>query len=246
MVDHRSVFLKLTVFGKTIETVTDSCASVSRFSSVVFDKLQKLDKLKLLPTETKLVAANKPPITSKGTVCLPITIGSRHYEHDFHVIINSDADCPVGLNFLRTHKCDPLFFKHLLRLDFKNLVPLYNRYFNHEVNTVSRVIATETVSVPAGQALILPATKQEWKRPLTEIPALFELVARISTLNNAVVPSVLLNFADENVPVTIENTGDEVITVYESTTLGTSNFFPKQALYHIVSAPPKPKTNEVD
>ena len=38
----------------------------------------------------------------------------------------------------------------------------------------------------------------------------------------------------------------EVTTVYESTTLGTSNFFPKQALYHIVSAPPKPKTNEVD
>ena len=185
MVDHRSVFLKLTVFGKTIETVTDRGASVSRFSSVVFDKLQKLDKLKLLPTETKLVAANKSPFTSKGTVSLPITIVSKHYEHDFHVLINSDADCPVGLDFLRTHKCDPLFSKHLLRSDFKNHVPLYNLYFNHEVNTAFRVIATETVSVPAGQALILPARKQEWKRPLTKIPALFELVARISTLKNA-------------------------------------------------------------
>ena len=81
---------------------------------------------------------------------------------------------------------------------------------------------------------------------MTEKPALFEPLARISTLKNAVVPSVLFNFADENVPVTIENTGDEVITVYENTTLGTSEFFTKQVLNHITSAPPKSKTNEVD
>ena len=40
--------------------------------------------------------------------------------------------------------------------------------------------------------------------------------------------------------------GDEVITVYENTTLGTSEFFPKQALNHIVSPPPKSKTIEID
>ena len=78
------------------------------------------------------------------------------------------------------------------------------------------------------------------------MPALFAPVARISNLKNAVVPSVLFNFAEENVPVTIENTGDEVITLYENTTLGTSEFFRKQAMNHIVSAPPQRKTNEVD
>ena len=246
VVDHRSVFLKLTVFGKVIEAVCDSGASVSCLSSVVFDKHKKLGKLKLLPTETKVVAANKLPITSRGRVRLPITIGPKHYEHDFHVLIDSGADCLLGLNFLRTNKCDPLFSKDLLRLDSKNHVPLYNRNLNHEVNTGFRVIATETVSVPAGYAMILPARIQEWERPLTEMPALFEPVARMSTLKKAAVPSVLFNFAEENVPVTIEDTGDEAITVYENTTLGTSEFFPKPALNHIVSAPPKPKTNEID
>ena len=246
VVDHRSVFLKLTVFGKTIEAVCDSGASVSCLSSVVFDKLQELDKLKLLRTATKFVAANKLPITSRGTVRLPITIGPKHYQHEFHVLIDSEADCLVGLDFLRTNKCDPLFSKDLLPLDSKNHVPLYNRKLNHEVNTVFRVIATETVSVPAGHAMILPARIQEGQRPLTELPALIEPVARISTLKNAVVPSVLFNFAEENVTVTIENIEDEAIAVYENTALGTSEFFPKQALNHIVSAPPKPKTNEVD
>ena len=219
---------------------------MSCLSSNVFDMLQTFGKLKLLPTETKLVAPNKLPITSRGTVRLPINIGPKHYEHEFHVLIDSEADCLVGLDFLRTNKCDPLFSKDLLRLDSKNHVTLYNRKLNHEVNTVFRVIATEAVSVPAGFAMILPARIQEWQRALTEMPALFEPLAQISTLKNAVVPSVLFNFAEENVPVTMENTRDEVITAYENTTLGTSEFFPKQALNHIVFEPPKSKTNEVD
>ena len=239
MVVHRSVFLKLTVFGKAIEAVCDSGASVSCVSSVVFDKFQKLGKLKFLPTVTKLVAANKLPITSRGTVRLTITIGLKHYEHEFQVLIDSEADCFVGLNFLRTNKRDSLFSKDLLRLDSKNQVPLYNRKLNHEVKTVFRVTAVETIAVQAGHAMILPARIQEWQR-------LFEQVERISTVKNAVVPSVFFKFAEENVSVTIENTGDEVITVCENTTLGTSEFFPKQTLNHIGSAPPRPKTNEVD
>ena len=59
-------------------------------------------------------------------------------------------------------------------------------------------------------------------------------------------PSVLFSFAEEKVPFANENIGAGVITVYENTTSGTSEFFPKQAFNHIVSATPKPKTNEVD
>ena len=125
-------------------------------------------------------------------------------------------------------------------------MPWYNSKLNHEVNTVFRVKATEPVSVPAGHAMILSTRKQEWKQPLTEMPALFVPIAPLSTFKNAVVPSIVFNFAEENVSVTIENTGVEVITVYESTTLGTSEFFPKQVFNHIVSASQKPKTNEVD
>ena len=60
------------------------------------------------------------------------------------------------------------------------------------------------------------------------------------------VPSVLFNLVEDKVSVTIGNTWDEKCTVHENTTLGTSEFSPKQALNHIVSAPPKSKPNEVD
>ena len=111
VVDHRSVFLKKTVFGQTIETVCDSGASLPCLSSIVFDQLQRTGKLKLLTTESKLVAAKKLLITSRGTIRLPITIGHKHYKHDFHVLIDSEADCLVGLDFLRAHKSDRLFPK---------------------------------------------------------------------------------------------------------------------------------------
>ena len=135
--------------------------------------------------ETKHVAANKLPNLSSGTVCLPINIGPKHYEHEFHVLIDSEADCFVGLDFLRAHERDPLFAKDLLRLASKNYVPLYKRKLNHEVITVFRAIATETVSVPAGHAMVLPARIQKVKGLLTEMPDLFEPAARISTLKNA-------------------------------------------------------------
>ena len=178
------------------------------------------------------MAVNRLPITSRGTVRLPITIGPKHYEHKFHALNDSEGDCFGRLDFLRTRKCKPLFSKDLLRLDSKNHVPLYNRKLNHEVNTVSRVIETETVLVPAGNAMILLLRKQKFKQPLTEMASLFESRARISFLKNAVVPSVVFTCAEENVPNTIENTGDKIITVYENSTLGTSEIFPKPVLNH--------------
>ena len=75
---------------------------------------------------------------------------------------------------------------------------------------------------------------------------MFGPVARINTLNNAVVPSVVFNLAEENDLVTVEITVDEVITMCENTTLCTSDFSEKQAKSHIFSAPPNSKTYEID
>ena len=203
MVDHRSVFVKLNVFDKTIEAVCDSGATVSCLSSDIFGKLLKLGQKKILATESELVAVNKLAVTFIRTIRLPIINVLKPYENEFHVPINSEPDCFLGLNFLRTHMSDLLFSNDWLQLDSKNHVPLYHRKHNHELNTVFRVKATETVSVPAGHAMIWPAWIQERKWPLTEMPAPFDPVVLISTLKKAVVPNVFFHFA-ENVPFTFE------------------------------------------
>ena len=117
------------------------------------------------------------PITSRGTVRLSVTIGPKQYDNEFHVLIDTEADCFVGFDFLRIHKCDLLFSKKLFCLDSKKHVPFYHEKLNLETNTVFWVRTTETVSVPARHAIILPARRQKWKRPLTENSILFKPVA---------------------------------------------------------------------
>ena len=83
VIDHRSVFVQLSICGKIIEAVCDSGASVSCLSSNVFDQIKQLQKLKLEPTQDKLVAANKLPIQTRGKVLLLLKIGPKQFEHVF-------------------------------------------------------------------------------------------------------------------------------------------------------------------
>ena len=109
VVDHRSVYVKIQLFNQTIEAVCDSGASVSCLSSEIFDSLRSQHKLQLVPSNTQLKAANQLPIECRGIVQLPVRIGSKLFNHAFHVLVKSD--CLIGLEFLDDHKCDPMFSK---------------------------------------------------------------------------------------------------------------------------------------
>ena len=94
------------------------------------------------------MAANIQPIVTRGIVQQPLKIGPRRNEHAFHVLEQAEADCLLGLDFLKTHKCDPLVYQDLLRVDEKTTVPLYHRQLTDATTTVFRVVVSETVSVP--------------------------------------------------------------------------------------------------
>ena len=86
-----------------------------------------------------------------------------------------------------------LVFQKPASLASTNHVPLNHRKFNLEGNTVFWVIATEILSVPAGHNMSWPARIQEWKRPLSGIPALIEPEARINTLKTLWLPESFSN-----------------------------------------------------
>ena len=230
MVDHRSVFVQLSVCGQIIEAVCDSGASVSCLSSTVFDKVKTNKKLKLEPSCGRLVAANKLPIKTLGTVSLELQLGQRWFMHVFHVLEQSEADCLIGLDFMKKHRCDPIISEDVLRLDDKTQVPLYHRRIDDGASSVYRVVVSETVSVPAGHTMLVPAHIAEWRRPLCETVAIFEPNERFDGSKETMAPNFLFNLTEHFVRVTVENTGDELITLYEKTTLGTSEVMPYAAL----------------
>ena len=182
------------ICGKKIEAVCDCGASVSCLSPLIYDELKQTHQLDLKPCLRKLRAANGLPIEVKGVVRVPVVIGPKSYEHDFCVLDKSEADCLLGLDFLKTNKCDPLFSCMKLKLDSNSFVPLYHKQYEYGHDDVFRVISTETLSVPPGHTRIIPAHIPNWKRPPIQVCALFEPKDKFESNNEVSAPHVLFDF----------------------------------------------------
>ena len=123
------MFIQIKIFERIIEAICDSGASVLCLSSEIYDSLNYKHSLKMEPALRQLKAANQLPIEMRGVVRLPISLGRRNFEHNFHVLAKSEADCLIGLDFLEDHQCDPFFSKKKLRVNDDTFVPLYHKVY---------------------------------------------------------------------------------------------------------------------
>ena len=98
-VDHRSVFVQIKIFDCIIEAIRDSGASLVVKSCLSSDSLKLKHSLKLEPALRQLKAANQLPIETRGVVRLLISLGGGKFEHNFHVLAKSEADCLTVLDF---------------------------------------------------------------------------------------------------------------------------------------------------
>ena len=237
------------LYERKIEAVCDCGASVSCLSPSIFDELKQTHKFDLRPCLRKLKPANGLSIV-KGVVRLPVVIGPKSYVHDFCVLDKSEADCLLGLDFLETNKCDPLFSCMKLQLDSDSFVPLYHKQFDCGNDNVFRVISTKTLSVPPGHTRIIPAHIPNWKRPPVSVCALFEPKDKFESNNDVSAQNVLFDVTEKVVPIPIDNKTEEEITIYKNTTLGFSEIVPEAVINNISKLPkslPAPiKNNKCD
>ena len=152
---------------------------------------------------------------------------------------NTETDCLLGLEFLESNQCDPLFSWMELRLDPSHCVRMYHKTFDYHTNTVFRVVATETILVPAGHTKVLPTHIPNWKKPPVTLNAVFEPQSNFSTENELSVPNILFNYSEEVIPIALENKADTDLFIYKNTTLGFSEVIPDGWLNGI-SPMPKP------
>ena len=249
IVDPRSVYVAIRICDKLVEAVCDCGASVSCLSPAVFDDLRKSNGIRLQNSTKSLKAANGLPIKVKGVIRVPLKVGEKCYEHEFHVLENSETECLLGLDFLEVNKCDPLFSRMELRLDPTHSVSMYHKKFEYYANTVFRVVATENTLVPAGHTKVLPAHIPQWKRPPTTLHAIFEPQDRFSPTEDISAPNILFNFSDEVIPIAIENKTAMDKTIYKNTTLGFSEIVSDETLQNARNpqeAPPVKQLNKYD
>ena len=128
-----------------------------------------------------------------------------------------------------------------LRLDSTQCVRMYHKTFDLTSNAVFRVIATETIMVPAGHAKLLPAHIPDWKKPPIPLNAIFEPLEKFNSTRDVVAPNILFNYSEETIPIVFNNTASSDITIYKNTTLGTSEIVSEDCLNNVSQSPsPRP------
>ena len=211
--DHRSLYVQISILNKQVEAVCDSGANVSCLSEKLFNQLNENHQVKIQPSTTRLSSANQMPIQIKGTVSVPVKIGPKTYEHTFYVLKEAASDCLLGLDFLGINKCDALFSEGKLKIDRNLLVPLLQKTVSVRRKQVYRVVALEKVSIPPQHFMIVPGTILGWKAPPVVRVALFEPHERFIDNENQIAQEALFGFEKGIVPITVANTHDEVLTI---------------------------------
>ena len=125
------------------------------------------------------------------------------------------------------------------------MVPLYRKQFSFDEKQVYRVVALEKVSIPPQHVMIVPGTIPGWKAPPVARVALFEPHERFMDNENQIAQDALFSFEKGIVPITIAKTNDEVLTIYEDTTLGSSQLVSDRLIQEINKTQMK-NYNEVD
>ena len=172
--DHRSLYVQISILNKQVEAVCDSGASVSCLSETLFHQINENHQVKIQPSTTRLSSANQMPIQVKGTESVPVKIGPKMHEHTTYVLIEAASDCLLGLDFLDTNNCDALFSDDKLEIHRNTLVPLYRKQFSFDEKQIYRVVALEKVLIPPQHVMTVPGTIPGWKAPPVERVALFE------------------------------------------------------------------------
>ena len=163
--DHRNLYVHISILNKQVEAFWDSSASVSCLSEKLFNQINENHQVKKQPSTTRLSSVNHMPIQIKCTVSVPIKIGPKTYEHTFYVLIKAASDCLLGLDFLETNICGALFSEGKLKIDRNTLVPLHRKQFSFDEKQVYRVVLLEKVSIPPQHVMIVPGTIPGWKAP---------------------------------------------------------------------------------
>ena len=212
--------------------------------------MKQTPKLDLKQCLRELRAANGLPIEVKVVVHIPVVIRPKSYEHDFCVLDKLEAGCLLVLDFLETNKCDPLFSCMKLQLDSHSFVPVNTKKFDYGHDNVSRVISTDTLSVPPGHTRIIATHIPNLKRPPIQICALFEPKDKFEPKNAVSAPNVFFDLTEEVIPIAIDNKTEEKITIYKSTALGFSEIVQEAVKNNFSklpkSLPPPIKNNKYD
>ena len=141
------------------------------------------------------------------------------FRHTFLALEASEAECLLGLDFLETHKCDPMFSEMKLQLNrgtsanpFHRTAPVQSWHY-----PVMKVVARETSFIPSGhEAIILGEIDLDDHNFLTKA-VVFEPSQYFCDKPNVLAFNTVSELRENAIPARIINPGEDRM-IYKGST----------------------------
>ena len=222
VVEDKGVFVRVTVCEIPLDAVCDTSASVSCLSPKLFVCLPPKIQSSLKQCSKRLLAANQSEIRIKGEVTVEIKIASMTFLHTFLVLEASEAECLLGLDYLETQKCDPMFSEMKLRLNrstsanfFDRTAPVRSWHY-----PVMRVVARETSFTPSGHEAIILGKIDLDDHTLLQKAGNFEPSQTFCDKQNVLAFNTLSELQEDAIPARMINLVEDRM-IYKGSTLET-------------------------
>ena len=144
------------------------------------------------------------------------------FRHTFLVLEASEAECLLGLDFLETQKCDPMFSEMKLRLNrgtsaniFHRTAPVWSWYY-----LVMRVVAKKTSIIPSGREAVSLRKIELDDHTLLTKTRIFEPSIFLCDKQNVLAFNTLSELQEKAIPACIINPGEDRM-IYQGSSLGT-------------------------
>ena len=176
----------------------------------------------LKPCSKRLLAANQGEIRVKGEVTVEMKIAIMASRHSFLFLEASESECLLGLEFHKTHKCDPTISEMKLCLDRSISANLFHRIAPVQSwhDPVMRVSARETFFIPSGHEAIILGKSDLDDHTLLKKSGIFEPFQSFCDKQSVIAFNTFSELQEDAIQARIMNPGEKRM-IYKSSTLGT-------------------------
>ena len=233
VVDDKSVFVQVTVCETPLDAVCDTGASVSCLSPKVFIRLLQKIQSSLKPWSKRILAANQGEIKVEVEGTVEMKTASMTFLHAFLVLEACESECLLDLDFLETHKCDPMFSEmklHFNRGTCANLLhrtaPVQSCHY-----PVMKVVARETSFIPSGHEAIILGKINLDDQTLLQKAGIFEPSQFFCDRQNFLAFNTLSELRENAIPARNINPEEDRM-IYKGLTLGTFTILQDDTFAH--------------
>ena len=193
------------IYGENIKFLIDTGSSVSILARRIFQRISRVNALKVREFTERLVLADGSQLPVHGVIDLPLAFEGITVEHPV-IIAEIESDMLLGIDFIKDKRCELSYGEGVFRVEDTSL----ELFEASGQLSACRITAENTVILPPHSEMIVPGVVQ--KRSDLPRCAITESVTSLKK-EGVLLGRVLVDPTKRVVPLRVLNPGDSTVVL---------------------------------